>query len=119
MDFIIIWNLKSFPQGLSNGIGYKQFIISYAKINFYVMIIWIIVCAIFTLLSFYSIYNLIDIEYNLINLLIFDITDNFKNKINNLNYIKNKKNLKNHVLYFGKDKKNNKFVYGTKDDIYN
>lgn len=83
-----IWNKDSFVQSKSNGVGYKLYIVSKSKLNYYVLIIWIIIWIFIILICFGSIYNILNLEYSTSSLLFYVK----KEEINN-----------NSILYFGKN----------------
>jgi hypothetical protein len=105
--YATLWNKDAFVEGLSTGIAYKQYIVSFSNINYYVMMVWIILYFIIGFISFYNIYQLQDIEHNMFNIFTFGITNEIINQIKN----EDKTN-----IFFGKDN-SNRLRYGTSEEV--
>lgn len=106
--YATLWNIDAFVEGLSNGTVYKQQIISYSRINYHVIIIWIIVYFIVGFISFYNIHGLPDIEHNMSTIFTSGITNEILNQIKYENKIN---------IFFGKNNNSNNLCYGTHKEV--
>lgn len=93
--YALLWPKDGFTKHMSNGLGFKTYIISYSEIDYKLLTIWVLIWIILTFFSCISIHNLYNIEHNEVTLFNYIKEENDLNK----NFIINL-NEKNNLLYY-------------------